>query len=102
MQELLEQQEPKLFLGIARINECKYDAMEGEVPGREPGILPFVGDRHDPHRIEMLPVLVTDAATRRRRRPFRAVAFQPDVDVEKIALLRPEQPRGPAAESAAR
>ena len=38
------------------------DAVEREVPGGEPGVLPLVRHRHDAHRVQVPPVLVADRA----------------------------------------
>ena len=40
--ELLEEQEPELVLGEVGVDQGERDALEGEVPGREPGVFPLV------------------------------------------------------------
>src|SRR5262249_16722695 len=44
MQELFEEQEPKLIFGKGDVDEAEGNAMKRKVPGGEPGIFPFVGD----------------------------------------------------------
>jgi len=51
--ELLEQQQPQLFLGELGVDDGEGHAVEGQVPGGEPGILPLVRHGHDAHGIEM-------------------------------------------------
>src|SRR5260370_24680226 len=57
--ELLEQEDPKLVLGILRVDQRDGYTVEGQVPGGEPRIFPLVRHRHDAHRIEVPPVLIT-------------------------------------------
>ena len=63
--ELLEQQDPELVLGELGVDQGEADALERQVPGREPGILPLVGHRHHPQRVEVPPVLIADVLARR-------------------------------------
>ena len=49
MLKLLEQEQPELFLGIARIDQGKGHTLKCQVPRREPRILPLVGNGHDAH-----------------------------------------------------
>src|SRR5206468_9602460 len=67
------------------------DAVEGEVPGGEPRILPFVRHGQDAHRVEVAPVGVADLPARGRGRPLRVVALQPEVHVKDVDLLGPEK-----------
>ena len=89
--ELLEEQEPELLLGEAAVHEGEGHAVEGEVPRREPRVLPLVRHRHDAHRVQVPPVDVADVLARGGRRPSRVVPAQPVVDVEQVDLLRPEE-----------
>ena len=79
MLELLEQQDPELLLGVLRIDQGEGDALEGQVPGGEPGVLPLVGHGHHPHRVEVPPVLVADLAARLGGGGIGVVAVEPDV-----------------------
>ncbi len=79
-------------LAYCGVDEREGDAVERQVPGGEPGIFPLVGHGHDPHRIEVPPVLVANRAPRCRRRAAGIVAVEPVLHVEDIALLGPEQP----------
>ena len=62
--ELLEQQQPELLLGELGIDQRQRRAVEGEVPGREPRVLPLVRHGHHAHRVEVPPVRVADARAR--------------------------------------
>ena len=48
MLELLEEQKPELVLRELRVDQRERDALEGEIPGREPGIFPGVGHGEHP------------------------------------------------------
>ena len=48
----------ELVLGELGIGDRQRDAVEGEVPRREPRVLPLVGHRHHVHRVEVAPVVV--------------------------------------------
>ena len=93
MLKLFEQEHPKLVHRILRIDQRQGDALKRQVPGGEPRILPFVRERHDPQRIQMLPMPVADASARVGRRPVGIVAIEPAADVEDVALLVPEHAR---------
>ena len=46
--ELLEEQKPELVLRELRVDQRERDALEGEIPGREPGVFPGVGHGEHP------------------------------------------------------
>ena len=95
--ELLKQKHPELILGELRVDQRERHALEREVPCGEPRILPLVGHRHHPHRVQVAPAAVADRAPRRRRRLRRIVAVEPARHVEQVALLAPQEPRQRAA-----
>ena len=95
--ELLKQKHPELILGELRVNQRERHALEREVPCGEPRILPLVGHRHHPHRVQVAPAAVADRAPRRRRRLRRIIAVEPARHVEQVALLAPQEPRQRAA-----
>ena len=65
--------------------------MEGKIPGREPGVLPAVGHRHDVIDIEPFPTIVPAGQSLGRRRRLGAIALQPAVHVVVVELLAPDQ-----------
>ena len=89
----LAQQQQELLLGEVGIDPRERDHVEGEVPGREPGILPLVGHRDDV-------AVVAGAASRRCGRPraLRAAAGWLGSPSSQcwhhvvVELLAPEQP----------
>ena len=68
----------------------RIDAVEPEVPGGEPGVLPLVGHRHDVERREVRPPGIASRPPRRRRRGLGRIAFQPAPHVVGVQLLAPE------------
>ncbi len=50
--EPLPAQQQQLVLGEGRVDVGEGDAVEGQVPGGEPGVLPLVGHRHDVEGVE--------------------------------------------------
>src|SRR5438105_14371365 len=64
--------------------------MEGEIPSRKPGVLPFV--RHGEYliRIEMLPIMVATVLALLRRRRLRRITLEPAPDVIAVELLGPD------------
>ncbi len=93
VQELLEEQHPELLLGQLRVHEGQGHALEGQIPGRKPGVLPLVGHAKHPHRVQVPPVRVAELQPGGGGRGAGVVALQPLVDVEDVDLLRPEQAR---------
>ena len=82
----------ELVLGELRIEVGDGDALEGQVPRREPRVLPGVADRQHVGGVEVAPLVVAAlVATLRRRRPGR-VAVEPLLDVVVEPLLGPHHP----------
>src|SRR5262249_22697053 len=77
MLELLEQQDPELVLGVARIDGGERDAMKRQVPRSEPRVLPLVRHRHDAHRVQVVPVDVAKVIARLRRRRLGEISLEP-------------------------
>ena len=80
------------YFANAGIHAGERDAVEGEVPGREPGVLPGVRHRHDVEGVEVPPASVSAGVAARRRRGLGGVAFQPPRDVVVVELLAPQHP----------
>ena len=67
------------------------DRVEGEVPGRVPGVLPLVRHRDDVAVDHVEPVAVAQPEVRCRRAAGGAsCSLEPGVDVEEVVLLGPE------------
>ncbi len=62
--------------------------MEGEVPRREPRVLPLVWHGDDVFSVQVLPLVIAERRIGEQRVP--AVFRQPDVPVELVVLLGPE------------
>ena len=93
MLEPLAAEQRQLVLRECRIDMRERDAVEREIPRREPRVLPRVGHRHDVEGVECLPPGVPAAEPRRRRLRLCRIAFEPARDVVVIELLAPEHPR---------
>ena len=72
MHEPLAAEQQQLVLRGRRIDVGEHDAVEGEVPGGVPGILPLVGHRDHVVIVEVAPACVATVPARRRRRRLRA------------------------------
>ena len=90
MLELLEEQHPEILLGGAWIDESERDAVECEVPGGEPRILPLVRHGEDAHGIQVAPVNVANVLARFGRRAAGIITVEPKIYVEEIRLLVPK------------
>src|SRR5438132_8802220 len=80
----------QLLLGELRVDHREGERMEGEIPSRKPGVLPFV--RHGEYliRIEMLPIMVATVLALLRRRRLRRITLEPAPDVIAVELLGPD------------
>ena len=88
----LRQHQVELALGEVGVDHRQRHAVEREVPRRVPRVLPLVGHRDDVVVDHVEPRLVAAAPARRRPQRVRLVLAQPQVDVEVVALLRPQHP----------
>lgn len=84
------QEQLQLALGEADVDHGQGDGVEGEVPGREPRVLPGVRHRHDLVVDHVVPGAVADAGVGGER--VDAVLGQPSLDVEVVVLLAPQHP----------
>jgi hypothetical protein len=89
----LAQQQHDLVLGELGIDVGHDDALESEVPRREPGVLPGVRHEEDFVVVDVAPGAVADGATARRWRRARRVAVDPALHVVVVELLAPQQSR---------
>src|ERR1700722_15949548 len=82
MLKLLKEQQPEVFFGELRIHQRQRGALESQVPCGEPGKLPFVRNRHDPHGIQVPPMHITNflASFRWSNR----IALEPAVYIKKV------------------
>ncbi len=86
----LAQQQNKLVLGKIGVHKRQRNRVERQVPGREPGIFPFVR------------IAIASFFPFRRRSRLPRIAFDPRSDVIVIALLGPQQPRNRLAQNVSR
>jgi hypothetical protein len=85
------QQQLDLFLGEIDVDERQRRAVERQVPGREPRVLPLVGHRDDVAGHHVEPRHVAHRAGRTPGVPgVHAVLAQPTVHVVLVVLLAPE------------
>ena len=85
------QKELELLLREVRIDFRKRHHVEGEIPSREPRILPLVRHRNNVAVEEMLPLVIAPGEALRRRRRLRRIALKPLPDDVVIKLLAPEE-----------
>ena len=87
------QEQLDLFLGEVDVHERERRAVEGQVPRREPRVLPRVGHRDDVGGGHVEPRRVAHRARGRAHVPgVHAVLAQPAVHVVLVVLLGPQQP----------
>src|SRR5215510_9303823 len=83
--------EDQLFLGKGRIDQSQRNAVECEVPGGIPRILPFVRHRDDVGVVEMRPIRVATMEPLPGWFGPGRVALQPPKDFVMVELLSPEE-----------
>ena len=82
----------ELVLGELRIEVGDGDALEGQVPRREPRVLPGVADRQHVGGVEVAPLVVAASVATLGRRRTGGVAVEPLLDVVVEPLLGPHHP----------
>ena len=87
------QHQEQLVLGEVEVHQRERERVEGEVPGRIPGVLPLVGHGDDVAVQHVEPLGVPHAAPGAAQERVRLVLLQPAVEVEVVELLRPQHPR---------
>ena len=88
----LAQHEHELLFGVVGVNHGQGYAVEAEVPGGVPGILPLIGHGEHVGVIDVLPVVVASVKTLARRCRAGRIALEPAFDYIVVKLLRPKQP----------
>ena len=89
----LAQHQLELVLAEIGVDERQGEDVEGEVPGRVPGVFPLVGHRDDVAVVHVVPVVVARGGLPRRLERVGPALLQPLVDVVVVELLGPEHPR---------
>ncbi len=92
MLEPLPAQQDQLVLGERRVDVRQRHAVEAQVPGGEPGVLPLVRHGHDVEGVEAAPPAVAPVGPAGRRRRLGRIAVQPAGDVVVVELLAPQHP----------
>ena len=90
MLEPLPAEQEQLILGERGVDMGQRDAVEGQIPRREPGVLPLVRHRHDVEGLETTPAGVAAVVPRVRRPGLGGIAVQPSRDVVVVELLAPQ------------
>ena len=89
----LAAEQDQLRLRELRVDVGERDAVEGEIPGRVPRVLPRVGHRDHVHVVEVRPLVVAAVPARVRRRRAGRVAVEPAQHVVVEELLAPRASR---------
>ena len=92
VQVLPGQHQVDLALREVRVDHGQRDAVERQVPGGVPRVLPLVGHGHDVVVDHVEPRLVAGPPPGRRPQRVDVALAQPAVDVEVVALLGPQHP----------
>ena len=99
----LAAQQQQLLLGEGRVDVGDRDAVEGQVPGGEPGVLPVVGHGDHVGQVQVAPAAVAGRVgpAFRRRGGAGGVAVEPLPHAVAVDLLAPVQAReGPTRDVA--
>ncbi len=89
----LPSHELEVLLGEVGIDQGQRQAVERQVPGGVPRILPLVGHGEDVEVVEVQPVVVASPAPGPGRRGAGRIARQPLLDVVVVELLGPHHSR---------
>ena len=89
----IAQHEQELLLGEIEIHQRQGDRVEGEVPGRIPGVLPFVRHRDDVGVEHVKPIHVPNAAPGGIEQRMTLVLLKPLIQIEIVVLLAPQHSR---------
>ena len=81
----------ELFFGKVGIHESQREAVEGQIPGGVPRILPLVRHRDDVSIVQMRPLVVATVLSLGGRRWKSWVAFEPLLHHVVIKLFGPKQ-----------
>ena len=93
MLEPLPAEQHQLVLGERRVDVRQRDAVKGEIPGGEPGVLPFIRHRHYVEGVEVLPPGAPSRPARSRWWRLSGVALEPAGHVVVIELFAPQHSR---------
>jgi hypothetical protein len=85
----LAQKQGELVFGKVRIDEGHRDTVERQVPGRIPGVFPFVGHGDDVFVIEVPPVAIPTTPAFWRWGWTSGISLQPPTYFIVIKLLAP-------------
>ncbi len=88
----LAQEEGELMFRKVRVNEGQTNTVECQVPGRIPGIFPFIRHGDDVFVVDMPPVAIPPVLAFGRRGWARRVACQPLLHLIVVKLFAPQQP----------
>ena len=88
----LAQEQHELFLGELGVDDRERHAVEGQIPGGVPRVLPLVRHRDHVGVIELRPRDVPALQTFGRRRRRCGIPFEPFAHDVVVELLRPQQP----------
>ncbi len=86
------QQQHELLLRELRIDNRERDAVERQIPGRVPRVLPLVGHGQDVRVEHLRPGSVPALVALDGRRRERGVSLEPVAHDVVVVLLRPQQP----------
>ena len=85
-------QQHQLMLGELGVDQCEGDAVERQIPGRVPGILPLVRHGNDVGVIEIAPFGIAAVQARLRRGYLAGITLEPARSIQAVELLAPNQP----------
>ena len=88
----LVEEEEQLVFGKFRIQTGQRNAVEGQVPGSIPGVLPLVRHGNDVKILEVCPAVISTFFALLWRLISSRISFKPAVDIVVVKLFGPKQP----------
>jgi hypothetical protein len=92
VQVILLEHQVQLRLAEVLVHQRQREDVEGQIPGRIPGVFPLVRHRQDLGIVHVVPVVVAGGGAPLRLGRVDAVLLEPRVDIVVVELLGPEHP----------
>ena len=89
---LAAQHQAELLFGETGIHQSECGGVKGQIPGRIPGVFPFVGHGDDITVVHVMPLLIPEALGVLIAQWINAALLEPRRDVVVVELFGPQHP----------